>query len=211
MKDFEEGVEILFHDSFVKGINSICAKEIGEKCKLCNKEDLRHRKSYAWPVYDYDSNEVKIFMFAVNNSTPVPALISMYETYGTVTDRDYIIERKGEGTSTTYTLVPMDKAKFRSKDNVKVPTEKAIVSLAAKAFPPNGTGKDEEEDDEQVDYSEMTAKELYKLCEDREIECEPKEKAKYYIKLLEEHDEENVKDDDDDDDNDSDDDEDDEW
>ena len=35
----------------------------------------------------------------------------------------------------------------------------------------------------------MSVKELYKLCEDREIECEPKMKAKYYIELLEEYDE----------------------
>ena len=38
------------------------------------------------------------------------------------------------------------------------------------------------------DYSKLSAKELYKLCEKREVECEPKMPAKYYINLLEEDD-----------------------
>ena len=44
--------------------------------------------------------------------------------------------------------------------------------------------------EEEKDYSDMTAKELYKLCKEREIDVEPRKKADYYIDLLEQDDEE---------------------
>ena len=47
---------------------------------------------------------------------------------------------------------------------------------------------DWEEDEEKTDYSEMSPKELFKLCKDRDIEAAPKKSAKYYINLLEEYD-----------------------
>jgi len=34
------------------------------------------------------------------------------------------------------------------------------------------------------DYREMKAKELYDLCKERDIECEPKQSRGYYIDLL---------------------------
>ena len=34
----------------------------------------------------------------------------------------------------------------------------------------------------------MSARELYALCKERELECKPKKPAKYYINLLEEDD-----------------------
>ena len=34
----------------------------------------------------------------------------------------------------------------------------------------------------------MSARELYDLCKERELECKPKKQAKYYINLLEEDD-----------------------
>lgn len=47
---------------------------------------------------------------------------------------------------------------------------------------------DEEEGDDEVDYSSMSARELYKLCKERDLEALPKKPEKYYIKLLEEYD-----------------------
>ena len=52
----------------------------------------------------------------------------------------------------------------------------------------NSDSDDWEEEDEEVDYSEMTAKELYKLCQERDIEALPKKSEKYYINLLKEND-----------------------
>lgn len=207
--DFEKGMSVAFHDSFVKSINCICEKELGKKkCKFCGNDDLRTRQQYIWPVYDYDSNETKLLVYAVNNCTPIPSLISMYENYGTITDRDYVIERKGSGQNTTYSVVPMDKAKFRSK--VKVPSKDAILKLLEKAFSPDVEVTDDDDDDVTIDYTEMSSKELYQLCKERGLDPRPKKSAEYYIDLLEELDEEEAayEDDDDWDDNDNDEDED---
>ena len=53
--------------------------------------------------------------------------------------------------------------------------------------------EDDEEDDketEEVDYNSMKAMDLYKLCQKRGIEAEPKHRTKYYITLLEKADQE---------------------
>jgi len=166
-----------------------------------------------------------LFMFPVNNCSPIPALMAMYENYGTITDRDYVISVAGRGTNKTYSVVPMDKVKFRNEKD-KPYVEKAILKMLDKAFPcdesededdedeapkkrPEKTaskGKkkpepepdeddyededlgDEAEDDDVVDYSEMSAQELYKLCKDRGIEVKSKKPARFYVKQLEEYD-----------------------
>ena len=46
--------------------------------------------------------------------------------------------------------------------------------------------EDDEVEDDSIDYSEMSAKELYKLCKERNIEVKPKKPERYYITLLEE-------------------------
>ena len=61
---------------------------------------------------------------------------------------------------------------------------------------------DDDSEDEGLDYSKMSAMELYKLCVERGIECEKKKPAAYYVNLLVEDDKANADwgDDDDDDD-----------
>lgn len=132
--ELDRGLELPFHDSFVKSVNSLCLEKLGKNCPYCDSKELRHRNLFAWPVWDYDAKEIKIFLYPVNNCSPLPNLISFYETYKTILDRDYVIERKGEGTSTTYPVIPMDKSKFRN-NKLKVPTEKAIIKVVSKAFP----------------------------------------------------------------------------
>jgi len=238
LQDMEDGMKILFHDSFEKGINVPCQEIFGKSCSHCDDEDLRHRDQYLWSVWDYEAKETKIILAAVNNCSPVPALVGMYETYGTLTDRDYVITKNGKGQSTSYTVVPMDKARFRN-EKAKPFSESKTLSILNKAFPDtdsddededvddeyeeeedkpkknkkkaplptkNKKGKkhkdeveeDEEEDEDfddedtedEVDYSEMSAKELYKLCRGKEIKVKPKMDKEYYIEKLEEEDEE---------------------
>ncbi len=213
LKDAEDGQQFTFHDSFSEGINSICQEELGKECPYCDCEDLRTRKMFAWPVWDYDAKEVKIFLYAANNCTPVPAIISMFETFGTLLDRDFVISRSGEQQNTIYTVIPMDKAKFKSSKETKVPTDKEILKIVAKAFPPNaddvvdGDEEDEEEMESKkvnkkdvedvVDYEDMSAVDLYKLCKKRGIKCKPKKTEEYYIDLLEYDDEQQNEDEDD--------------
>lgn len=226
LTDMDDGLEVTFHDSFEAGVNVPCQELFGRNCPYCEDDTLRTRSQYIWSVYDYEAKEVKLFMFPVNNCSPIPALMAMYENYGTITDRDYVISVSGKQQNKTFSVVPMDKVKFRN-EKAKPYVEKAILKMLDKAFPcdesededdedeapkkrpakTTSKGKkkpepepdeddydedegweDEEDDDDVVDYSEMSAQELYKLCKDRGIEVKPKKPARFYVKQLEEYD-----------------------
>lgn len=227
LSDMDDGIEVKFHDSFEAGINVPCQELYGRDCPYCEDEDLRTRNLYAWPVWDYESKEVKIFMFAVNNCSPVPALMAMYEDYGTLLDRDYVLTVTGKQQNKTFSVVPQDKAKFRNT-KAKPLSESQMLKIIDKAYPADDVDDDDEEEevkpkkkgtksvnkgskkkadedygddddydededwedeDETPDYSEMSAKELYKLCKERNIDVLPKKAEKYYIKKLEDYDE----------------------
>lgn len=215
LDDMENGHKIKFHDSYTAGVNVPCQETFDRECPYCDDDELRTRDQYAWSVWDYDAKEVKILMAPVNQCSPVPALVSMFEAYGTLCDRDYVITKSGQQQSTTFSVVPMDKAKFRN-EKAKPLSETAFLKVLDKAFPcdeaddddeddepkrrpPKKAGKkkpepeedewdDDEEDDEPVDYSELSAKELYKLCKERDLDVVPKKPAKYYITKLEDDD-----------------------
>ena len=210
LDDMDEGHKVRFHDSYAAGINVPCQEEFGHECPYCDDDELRTRDQYAWSVWDYDAKEVKILMAPVNQCSPVPALVSMYEAYGTLCDRDYVITKSGQQQSTTFSVVPMDKAKFRN-DKAKPLSEQKFLQLLDKAFPCDDNDddddepkkkskkrpepKDEEwEDDEEKGYEDMSAKELYKLCKSRDSDVETRKPAKYYITKLEEADEEDADD-----------------
>ena len=226
LTDMDDGMEVTFHDSFAESINVPCQEHFGRSCPYCDDENLRTRSQYIWSVWNYETKEVQLFMFPVNNCSPIPALMAMYENYGTITDRDYVISVSGKQQNKTFSVVPMDKVKFRN-EKAKPYSEKSILKMLDKAFPcddndeededevpkkraPKSTSgkksrKDESEEDETdddyddedwednededtPDYSEMSAKELYQLCKEREIKVAPKKPAKYYINQLEEYD-----------------------
>lgn len=217
LNDVDDGFKIPFHDSFAMGINVPCQTIYDRECEYCEDEELRHRDLYAWSVYVIEQNEVKILLSAANAFSPLPALVGMYEEYGTLTDRDYIITKTGKGTSQSYSVVPSDKSKFRNK-KAKPFSEAKLLELIDKAFPADNDDEDEEEkpkkkkdkaknkkkpskkeeeydeddfeedeedEDEELDYNDLNAKELYKLCIEREIDVKPKKKKEYYIEKLE--------------------------
>lgn len=216
--DMDDGIEVKFHDSFEQGINVPCQEYYDRDCPYCEDDSLRTRSQYVWPVWNYEAKEVQLFMFPVNNCSPVPALMAMWETYGTITDRDYVISVQGKQQNKTFSVVPMDKVKFRNT-KAKPYSEEKILEMIDKAFPFDDDNDDEDErpkkssnkskskkpvdddyedddydsedwgdDTNEVDYSEMSPKELFGLCKERDIEAKPKKPAKYYINLLEEYD-----------------------
>lgn len=229
LQDVDDGFEYTFHDSYEAGINVPCQEQFNKFCDFCDDESVRTRSLYVWSVWDYDAKEVKLFLYAVNNCSPIPALLALYDTYGTLTDRDYVISVSGKQQNKTFAVVPMDKAKFRN-EKAKALSHSAVDKVLMKAFPyyddeddddeeddyeekkSKGKGKgagnkkkqkpepdddyddddddydDDEDDDDEADYSELSPKELYKLCKERSIDVQQKKSAKYYIKQLEEYD-----------------------
>lgn len=208
LQEMDDGMEIVFHDNYEAGVNTPCQEIFGRECPYCDDETMRTRSLYCWSVWDYEAKEVKLFMFPVNNCSPVPSLVALNDTYGTLMDRDFVIQKTGKQQNTSYTVIPMDKNKFRNS-SAKPFSKSAVLKMLDKAYPCEGVDSDDDyEDDEDTkpntkaksnddwddddagnDYSEMSAKELYKLCKERKIEVEPKKNAKYYINLLEEYDE----------------------
>ena len=85
-------------------------------------------------------------MAPVNQCSPVPALVSMFEAYGTLCDRDYVITKSGQQQSTTFSVVPMDKAKFRN-EKAKPLSETAFLKILDKAFPCDEADDDDEDDE----------------------------------------------------------------
>jgi hypothetical protein len=148
LQDMDDGLELLFHDSFERSINVPCQELFGRDCPYCNDESVRTRKQYCWSVWDYENKEVKLFMFPVNNCTPIPALVAMYENYGTITDRDYVISVSGKQQNKTFSVVPMDKVKFRN-DKAKAYSEKAVLQLLDKAFPCDATSDSDIDDEDE--------------------------------------------------------------
>lgn len=216
INDMEDGVEVMFHNSFKDNINALCLKQVGKECPYCGDERVKDKKLFAWSVWDYEAEEVKIFMFVASSKcSPILNLASMYEDYGTLMDRDYNIKREGKQLNTNYSVIPMDKKKFI--ESAKPYTKKSLFAILEKAYPADETEKEEKMKDEDLpfreskgeaavkagdtkdfeevniddfeeikpDYSEMSAKQLYKLCKESGIIVEERKSAKYYIEQLE--------------------------
>ncbi len=154
LQELDDGYEFAFHDSYAEGINAICQEELGKNCPLCGNEELRTRSLYAWSVYNYDTKKVEIMLFAVNQCTPVSQLVTMSENYNTIMDRDYVLSKSGKGQSTTFTVIPQDKQRFRNTKATPY-TKSAILKILDKAYPLSDDFKDEsEEEDDDIDFVE---------------------------------------------------------
>lgn len=146
LQELDDGLKVLFHDSYSAGVNEPCQEIFGRDCPHHDDEDLRHGNMYMWSVWDYEAKEVKILMGRVNNCSPIPLIMGFYDTYGTVMDRDYVITKNGSGTNQTWAVVPMDKVKFKN-GKAKPFSESKVYSILDKAYPAEGS-EDEDEEDE---------------------------------------------------------------
>jgi len=149
LSDLEDGMKIKWHANWEKKIGAPCQEHFGRECPYCGDEEVSEREMFAWPVYVYEANEVQILLFAANNASPVPAIVGMYEAYGTITDRDYVITQNGEQTSKTFQVVPMDKVKFKTNGkNVTAMSEQKMLKEIDKAFPILDSSDDDDDDDD---------------------------------------------------------------
>ena len=199
LTDMDDGMEVKFHDSFQDGINVPCQEVFGRNCEYCDIDEdsgikLRTRSQYVWSVWDYEAKEVKLFMFAVNQCSPIPALMAMYENYGTLTDRDYVISVSGKGPDKTFQVVPMDKQKFRNS-KAKPFSEKAVLKMLDKAYPDeNAENDDDDETPKKKSKKPQNKKSQKKKSQDFDDEDEDED--------FEDYDDEDFDDEDEDDEND---------
>ena len=147
LQDMDEGLEVIWHDSYEQGINVPCRETFGKSCPYCERDDLRTRSQYVWSVWNYDAKEVQLFMFPVNQCSPLPSIVAMCEQYGTLCDRDYVVSVSGKGTSKSYAVIPMDKVRFRN-EKAKPFSKQQVLKMIDKAWPDDSEDDDEAESDE---------------------------------------------------------------
>ena len=153
LTDLNDGVMIEFHSDFENHIFEVCHdQENHESCKLC-QEEVPIIEQYAWSVWDYDSNAVRILCIKATGISPIPALIELYEEYGTLLDRDLKIKKIGKGQGSSYAVTPLDKSRFRN-GSAKPFTEKQIRDIFDKAY----TTVDSKDDDEEEEVREYPKK-----------------------------------------------------
>lgn len=187
LQELDNGYSFVFHDNFNEGVNCFCPKNIDEDndCVFCDGEasvQVRTRNLYAWSVYNYDTKQVEIALFAVNQCTPVNQLITMSESFGTIMDRDYVLAKSGKQQSTTYTVIPQDKEKFRNP-KAKPMSQEAIMKILSEAFPYEDGKSDNEKAESKLPKPKKYAKTEEKVpfdvdAEDEEEEAPKKKKMK---------------------------------
>lgn len=146
LQELDQGMMIEFHNDFESKIFEPCRDmQDHEDCDLC-KDGIAIQENYAWSVWDYDSNSVKILLFKASGVSPIPSLIEMFEEFGTIMDRDYKIKKVGKGTGSSFVVTPLDKSRFRS--NAKPYKEKDLLAKIYEAYPHKDETPDDEDDDD---------------------------------------------------------------
>ena len=183
LEELDEGKMFQFHSDYEAHIFELCKDpEDHENCSLCN-DDISILEQYAWSVWDYDSNAVRILCTKATGVSPIPALIELYEEYGTLKDRDIKIKKVGKGVGSSFTVTPLDKSRFRN-EKAKPYTEKQLRDIFLKAYVSNSDSNEEEDEEEEVKetkkkttkkkekkeptlrekYEELTFSELKNIC-----------------------------------------------
>lgn len=171
LQELDDGFEFKFHSHWNRGVNALCAEVYGKDCPYCSDtdEEMKEITQYAWNVWDYDANAVRIMLYKATGITPVPQLIEFAEEYGTICDRDYTIKKTGKGMSGNVTVIPAEVSKFRN-NKAKPFTYKQIVKILQTAYPINSedaSGEDDDEDEKPAKKQQKKAKKKEKTIHEK--------------------------------------------
>ena len=155
LQELDTGYVFEFHNDWAANILELCKDpEDHENCPLC-EQGIKIYENFAWSVWDYDSNSVRILLFKANGISPSPSFIEMYEEFGTIMDRDYKIKKVGQGQGGSFVVTPLDKERFNNK-KAKPFTKKQMQEILDKAYAKQEV--EEDDDDEEEDEEEVTSK-----------------------------------------------------
>lgn len=171
LQELDDGFELKFHSHWNRGINALCAETYGKDCPYCadTDEEMKEVTQYAWSVWDYDANAVRIFLYKATGISPVPQLIEFAEEYGTICDRDYTIKKIGKGMSGSITVIPAEVSKFTNK-KAKAFNYKQVVKLLEKAYPLNSEDVEEDDDEDEKPKNKASKKQQKKAKKEPTIE-----------------------------------------
>ena len=154
LQELDTGYVFEFHYDWAANILELCKDpEDHENCPLC-EQGIKIYENFAWSVWDYDSNSVRILLFKANGISPIPSFIEMYEEFGTIMDRDYKIKKVGQGQGGSFVVTPLDKERFNNK-KAKPFTKKQMQEILDKAYAKQEV---EDDEDEEEDEEEVTSK-----------------------------------------------------
>lgn len=167
IQELDAGYQFQFHNDWSTSIFELCKDpEDHENCKLC-EEGIAIQDNFAWSVWDYDTNTVKLILFKATGVSPVPAFIEMFEEFGTMLDRDYSIKKVGQGQGSSFVVTPLDKERFKNK-KAKPFSRNEVKDILEKAWP----SKDIEQDDEDDDEEEVVEKKSSKKKSKKKVAAE---------------------------------------
>lgn len=166
LQELDDGFEFKFHAHWNRGVNALCPETYGKDCPYCSDtdEEMKEITQYAWSVWDYDANAVRILLYKATGISPVPQLIEFAEEYGTICDRDYTIKKTGKGMSGNVTVIPSEISKFRNS-KAKPFSYKQIVKLLKEAYPVNEEDLSHEDDEDEEDEKPRSSKKKQKKKE----------------------------------------------
>lgn len=151
LTDFEGGMEIKWHVKFSKGSpaegwDTPCRERYDEPCEYCHitkdmDKEARTQLRYAWPIWDYETGTVKIFLFHGGQiASPVPQLMDYFVAKKSILGRDFDINKEGSGLDTRYGLVADDPSEFEFAAKAQVLTHDQMLKLLGEgAKPPLGS------------------------------------------------------------------------
>ncbi len=133
LQELDAGFEFEFHNDYNTHVYQPCLDpENHEECPCC-RDGINIQEQYVWSVWDYDTSSVKIILQKATGISPIPALIEMYEEYGTLMDRDYKIKKIGQGTGGSFSITPLDKERFKNS-KAKPFDRKQVEEILRKAY-----------------------------------------------------------------------------
>lgn len=148
LQELDTGYTFQFHNDWNAGILELCKDpEDHENCALC-EQGVKIYENFAWSVWDYDSNAVRIIIFKANGVSPIPSFIEMFEEFGTIMDRDYKVKKVGQGQGSSFVVTPLDKERFSNK-KVKAFTEKQVREILEKAYAKSDVEEEPDDNDEE--------------------------------------------------------------
>lgn len=178
LQELDAGYTFQFHSNWEPAIYELCKDpEDHEDCKLCN-DGVGLQDEFAWSVWSYDDQAVRILKFKASGLSPIPGLIEMYEEFGTIMDRDYKIKKVGSGMGGSFVVTPLDKERFKNS-KAKPYTEKQMLELFKEAYKPKDTESEDEEDDDEDEEDEVEEKTSKKSKSSKGKKKEKSLKSKY--------------------------------
>lgn len=125
LSEFDQGIAIIMHDRFKVMFPQPCLKYYGEDCPF-HGSDFKTKTWYAWTVYDYENGEKKIGLWKTTLNSPVEQLMDLYDSNGTIMDRDVEMRKVGTGPKTRVKVKALPPAPFEGKLSKPIPEEKVM-------------------------------------------------------------------------------------